>query len=55
MKLSFESGDVNAQTQGSPGRPAIVAADIQRVGRKNNLADEGRRADSAAKDFQPKM
>jgi hypothetical protein len=54
MKLSFESGNVNAlMTHGIPSRPAVVAG-IDASG-KISLADEGRRGDSAANNFRPKV
>src|SRR5258706_7619460 len=56
MKLSFEAGKVNARVaRCNPGEmPAgPVAAAAHDTGGKISLADVGRRADSAAKDFSP--
>src|SRR3977135_423246 len=52
MKLSFETGDVNAQAWrvACQGGPAVVAGADARG--KIGLADEGRRRDSAANNFQ---
>src|SRR5258705_5334168 len=56
MKLSFEAGKVNArvarwQPRGDASRPVVTAA--HDTGGRISLADVGRRADSAAKDFSP--
>jgi hypothetical protein len=50
----LRAGNVNAHlAHGIPGQPALAAA--ADFSGKNGLASEGRRGDSAANNFRPKM